>query len=310
MSLQLHVFGPGVDERRRLEPGEPALIVGRDSDCAIWLPDPHRNVSRRHLSVWNEGGLLQFHVLSLVNGVHAPAGDLPPGARGVLAPGEELVLSDFRIAVSLVDVTAAAPRPFLDTWAQLQHAAERLPHPDDPTAPAPVHASAPQPASAPARAPEDDPFGDWGFHSTFGPGVPGGPRRADALVPAVDLQPFLAGLGLEASAVAGLTRAELEMIGRITRIALQGLLQASEAVGGSRREAQAGDAPTAQQREPNPLRGDTPIEAKLQYLFGGAAASAGLLPPDRAVAQLATELAAHARSLLRAKRNTGDRPDG
>jgi len=36
MSLQLHVFGPGVDERRRLEPGEPALIVGRDSDCAIW----------------------------------------------------------------------------------------------------------------------------------------------------------------------------------------------------------------------------------------------------------------------------------
>ena len=73
---------------------------------------------------------------------------------------------------------------------------------------------------------------------------------------------------------------------------------------------QAGDAPTAQQREPNPLRGATPIEAKLQYLFGGAAASAGLLPPDRAVARLATELAADARSLLRAKRNTGDLPDG
>lgn len=289
MSLQVRVFGPGVDERRRLEPGAPALIVGRDSDCAIWLPDPQRNVSRRHLSLWNEGGLLQFHVLSLVNGVHTPAGELPPGARGALAPGEELAVSVFRIAVSLADVPAAAP-PFLDTWAQLQHEAERLPHPDDPTAPAPVAAPA-----APAPAAEEDPFGDWGFHSTFGPGTPGGSRQADALAAAMDLQAFLAALGLDAPSAASLTRGELEMIGRVTRIALQALLQASEAAGDTQREPRAAGAMTTRQ---DPIRGvladfepqalEPPVQELLERHFARA----------------------YARALMRAKRNTAGPPDG
>jgi predicted component of type VI protein secretion system len=282
MALQVHVAGPGVDVIRRLEPGDPALIVGRDSDCAICLPDPERSVSRRHLSVWNEGDQLQFHVLSVVNGVQTSSGDLPPGARGVLAPGEVLGLSTFRITASLL--TAAAPPPeFMDTWAQLQVDAEQLPAAEGPTL-----------AEAPG---EDDPFGDWGFHSTFGPGSPGGELSAETLTSASDLQAFFDGLGLAGAAEAGLTRGELQTIGRITRIALQGLLQASEAAAGTRRDARAGDHTMAERRELNPLRMDTPVETKLYYVFGGTAAAAGFLPPDRAVAQVAAELAAHEQAM-------------
>ena len=69
MTLELHIAGPGLDVTRSLAAGEPALILGRDADCGVCLPDPQRNVSRRHLSVWNEGDELHFHVLSVVNGI-------------------------------------------------------------------------------------------------------------------------------------------------------------------------------------------------------------------------------------------------
>jgi type VI secretion system FHA domain protein len=147
---------------------------------------------------------------------------------------------------------------------------------------------------------EEDPFGDWGFQSTFGPGTPGGSQQADALVPASDLQPFLHGLRLDPAAGASLTRGELETIGRITRIALQALLHASDAAEATRREARAEDLTVAQGGELNPLRMDTPVEGKLSYLFGGAAASAGFMPPDRAVAQVATELVAHEQAVAQA----------
>jgi predicted component of type VI protein secretion system len=284
MALQVHVEGPGVEVTRRLEAGEPALILGRDSDCAICLPDPERSVSRRHLSLWNEGDQLLFHVLSVVNGVQTAAGELPPGARGVLGPGEVLSLSAFRISAVPVEASAAEPEPGLgDTWARLQVEAEQL-------APA-------EGATQPEGPTEEDPFGDWGFHSTFGPGSPGGALSADKLTAASDLHAFLDGLGLDAAAQAALTRGELQTIGRLTRIALQGLLQASEAAAGTRRDARAGDHTTAERRELNPLRMDTPLETKLYYLFGGTAASAGFLPPDRAVGQVASELVAHEQAM-------------
>lgn len=293
MAIELQVSGPGLDVTRRLEPGQPALVLGRDTDCSICLPDPERNVSRRHLSVWNEGDRLYFHVLSVVNGVDTATGELPPGARGVLAPGEILGLSAFRLAVR--PASAAAPAPAdtdADPWAEFERqAAELVPDGGPETVPV-MH--------------EDDPFGDWGFQSTFGPGAPSGGLRADALAPATDLQPFLAGLGLEPSAQRALTHGELETIGRLTRIALQGLLQAMQAAAASRQELRAEDRTLAEPREMNPLRLDTPVEAKLYYLFGGQAAAAGFLPPDRAIAQAVTELAAHEQALGEAARNTVD----
>ncbi|GAB3665231.1 type VI secretion system-associated FHA domain protein [Ramlibacter alkalitolerans] len=283
MALQIHVAGPGVDVTRRLEAGEPALILGRDSDCAICLPDAERNVSRRHLSLWNDGDLLQFHVLSVVNGVQTPAGELPPGARGVLAAGEVLSLSAFRITAALATQDEQTGPASVDAWANLQSAAELLDSVEGTTRP-----------ETPA---EEDPFGDWGFQTTFGPGAPGGSLRAEALAPAPDLESFFEGLGVHGATHAGLTRGELQTIGRITRIAVQALLQASEAAAATRRDTRAGEPTPAERSELHPLRLDTPIETRLEYLFGGAAASGGFVPPDRAMAQVAAELVAHEQAM-------------
>ena len=127
MALDLHISGPGVDVHRLLSAGEPALILGRDSDCAVCLPDPEREISRRHLSVWNEGDQLHFHVLSVVNGVETSAGELPPGARGELPPGEMLGLSAFRIMATPVSVGyAEEPLDVADPWAEFARQAEHL----------------------------------------------------------------------------------------------------------------------------------------------------------------------------------------
>lgn len=292
MALELHVAGPGLDVTRRLESGGPAVILGRDAECTVCLPDPERNISRRHLSVWNDGDQLHFHVLSEVNGVDTAAGELPPGTRGVLAAGDALGLAAYRVGVKVMEPTRTGlPDP--DPWAEFQkQAAEMAPGGGAET--------------VPGLPPEDDPFGDWGFHSTFGPGSPGGGMHADALAPAADLQPFLAGLGLEASAQKALTHGELETIGRLTRIALQGLMQAVQAAASGRRQVAAGpEEPTlAQPREMNALRVDMPMENKLYYLFGGQAAAAGFMPPDRAVAQLVADLTLHEEAAPEALRET------
>jgi type VI secretion system FHA domain protein len=149
--------------------------------------------------------------------------------------------------------------------------------------------------TVPANLDGDDPFGDWGFQSTFGPGSPGGGLDADALRPAADLGPFLRGLGV--AGPGALTQGELEMMGRLTRIALQGLLQASQAAAEARQEVRSEDRTMAETRELNPLRMDTGLEAKLAYLFGGQAAMGAFLPPDRAIAQLVSELGAHQQAM-------------
>src|SRR3954447_21098527 len=109
MVLELRIAGPGLDGVRRLKAGEPQLVLGRDADCAICLPDPQRNVSRRHLSLWIDNGELNFRVLSVVNGVEMAFGEAPPGARGVLPPGQALKVGDYSVSVDAL--AAAAPPP-------------------------------------------------------------------------------------------------------------------------------------------------------------------------------------------------------
>ena len=282
MALELSVDGPGVDVRRRLQRGEPALILGRDTDCAVCLPDPERSISRRHLSVWNDGEQLHFHVLSEVNGVDTAAGELPPGARGVLEPGQTLGLSAFRLSVRPVDDDAGPTALRPDAWSEFARAAERLvPDNSAETVPGTVEA---------------DPFGDWGFQSTFGAGTPGSSNLgADAQQPANDLQPFFTGLGM--GGPEAMTNGDMETLGRLTRVALQGLLQAADAAAAARQEERSGERTWTEGREFNPLRMDTPIDAKMSYLFGGEAAASSFLPPDRAVAQIAAELVAHQQAM-------------
>lgn len=289
MALELHIAGPGLDVHRQLAPGDPALILGRDSDCDVCLPDPERNVSRRHLSVWNEGDRLHFQVLSAVNGVDTASGELPPGTRAVLAPGEMLGLSAFRIVVRRVEDAPTVPIAAADPWTEFERAAALLvPDTSAETVPG---------------TPDSDPFGDWGFQSTFGAGSAGGSLRADALQPAVDLEAFFSGLGLDPRDQP-LTNGELEVIGRLTRIAAQGLLQVVQAAAGARHPVRSEDHAGVQPRELNPLRMDAPLEAKLEYLFGGQAAAAGFLPADLAMAQAVMELTVHEQAMSEALRET------
>ncbi|MFI4927703.1 MAG: type VI secretion system-associated FHA domain protein [Burkholderiales bacterium] len=146
----------------------------------------------------------------------------------------------------------------------------------------------------------DDPFAG-GFPSTFGPDSGAGDLDVEALQPAHDLRPFLRGLGLEAPA--GFTQGALENLGRVTRIALLGLLQAAQAAAVARQEARSEDRTTAEVRELNPLRLEGTPEDKLGFLFGGQLAGAGFLPPDRALAQLAGELTAHQQAMAEAARH-------
>jgi predicted component of type VI protein secretion system len=290
MALDLHISGPGLDVHRRMEPGEPALVLGRDTDCAVCLPDPERNISRRHLSVWNEGDQLHFHVLSVVNGVDTATGELPPGTRGVLQAGEVLGLSAYRLVVAqVVPVMVPLDTDGTDPWAEFERQAAQL-VPDA------------GPETVPASLDADDPFGDWGFQSTFGPGSPAGALDADALRPAEDLLPFLRGLGI--SGLGGYTQGELEALGRLTRIAVQGLLQASQAATAARRQAHPEERALAETRESNPLRLDGPLEVKLAYLFRGQPPAAGSLPPERALAQLATETVVHEQAMAEAMQET------
>jgi len=289
MALDLRIAGPSFEVTRRLKQGDARLVLGRDTECTVCLPDPERNVSRRHLSVWNEGDQLHFHVLSVVNGVETPMGELPPGARGVLAPGHTMALSAYRLVVLPV-ADPAAGAAAADPWAEFERQAAVL-------------ATDAGPETVPVGPDDNDPFGDWGFQSTFGPGAPGGPLHADALAAATDLQPFFAGVGLDASAPARLTQRELETVGRITRIALLGLLQAAQAAGVTRERARSEDRTMLEPNAANPLRLDWPPEAKLSWLFG-ASPVAGFMAPDRALAQLAGELATHEQAMGEALRET------
>lgn len=283
MALDIQIAGPGLDVSRRLKPGDHPLILGRDADCTICLPDPQRNVSRRHLSVWNEGDQLHFHVLSVVKGVEVPEGECPPGARGVLWPGQTLLLSDYRVTATAV--APAGAEDGNDPWAEFEKEAAQLL------------------STVAVAPPEDDPFGDWGFQSTFGPGATSMPAQAAAAPqPAPDLAAFFAGLGITGATPAAFTQAELETMGRLTRVALRGLLQALQAAGGTRQAVRSEDRTVLESAQVNPLRMDTPLDSKLWYLFGGYAATAGCIAPDRAVNEVVDDLLAHQEAMGEAAR--------
>jgi predicted component of type VI protein secretion system len=286
MTLELRIAGPGLDVVRSLEEGQPELVLGRDADCGICLPDPQRNVSRRHLAVWVEAGELHFHVLSVVNGVDMPFGEAPPGARGVLAPGQTLRLAEYSLSVS-----GASDKPGTDPWAVF-----------DGEAAGAVSAPASSPGSQAAGQPQassegaDDPFGDWGFETTFGPGAPGGgPMDADGMA-AGGLPAFFHGLGLDAASVGPLTQGELHAIGQLVRTLVIGVLQLNAAATGAKEDLRSEDRTVVAPKDNNPLKSSMHDQTKLRYLFGGRAAGVGFMSPQRAVSELLLELVAHERA--------------
>ncbi|WBY01938.1 type VI secretion system-associated FHA domain protein TagH [Ramlibacter tataouinensis] len=185
MSFLLHFSGPAAFEQTvALKPATPAVVVGRDKEAAVYLPDTERLVSRRHLSIaWSEAGA-RLQVLS-GNGINTDHGDYFSGDEVVLADGESARIGSYSLIVSAepaaVDldatsfsgmgtrpvpagpVTLSAPEKdtaaaATDPWAELlsQHA----PKPAPQAAPTPPAAAAPVADSAPPSSGlvPDDPF--------------------------------------------------------------------------------------------------------------------------------------------------------
>lgn len=303
MAIELRVKGPGLDAARQLHDGQPELVVGRDATCDICLPDPKRNVSRRHLSIWSEAGELHFRVLSVVNGVVMPFGEAPPGARGVLPQGQQARLGEYVLSC----MAAVRPGPGAarvsepeDPWAVFDREASGFAPLD------PIHGTSVVAAQSLAvkvpPASDEDPFGDWGFESTFGPGSKAGTLTAHGGAIASDLSAFFSGLGLDPLHQAALSNGELEAMGRLVRTALEGLfaLQASQAAvkGGLRVE----DAAMASSSVGHPLQSGLSLEARLRHLFGGRGANPGLGDPEKAMRALISEMLAHDRAMAEASR--------
>lgn len=292
MALDIHIAGPGLDVVRRLEPGQPELVLGRDSDCDVCLPDPQRNVSRRHLSLWIEERELHFRVLSVVNGVEMPFGEAPPGARGVLALGQTLKLADY--SVSAAAVPEASPQASLnaaDPWAVFDPDGSGI----SPAAPAEGASPAPGLAGGftPTASAEEDPFGEWGFEATFGPGpMGGGALDAGKLAPG-DLTSFFQGLGLDPATVGAMSQGEIETIGQLVRALVIGVLDLHHSAMGVKKELRSDDRTMVAVNDNNPLKTEWPQETKLRYLFGGRATGVGFVNPERAVRELLVDLIAH-----------------
>lgn len=279
--LELRVQGPEFDVLRVLKPAEPELVLGRDAECGVCLPDPQRTVSRRHLAVWNEAGELHFRVLSVVNGVEMHFGEAPPGARGVLPAGQVLKLAEYQVTVAPIE--AAPPEPEEDPWAVFDRDGSGI-------------AAVPEAvrASLASASPEADPFGEWGFETTLGPGGPqGGGLDASKLGVATDLAPFFRGLGLDPQRVGPLSEGELEAVGQLVRAAVAGILELRQATTNVTQELKAEDRTMVAAQDNNPLKAEWPLETKLQYLFGGRAAATGFVAPQRALNELLTDLVSH-----------------
>jgi hypothetical protein len=210
-----------------------------------------------------------------VNGVEMAFGEAPPGARGVLPRGQSIKLGDYIVNASGHDATPASEAAKdVDPWAVF-HA--------DNSGTVPVH-----PVPAPA---EDDPFGDWGFETTFGPvnTVGGGGLEAGALE-AGDVSSFFQGLGIEPGTM---SKGELEAMGRLVRLLVLGTLDLHSSVAGVRQELKSEDRTMMATRDNNPLKTDWPGETKLRYLFGGRIAAAGYLSQERAMREVLVDLVAH-----------------
>jgi type VI secretion system FHA domain protein len=216
-------------------------------------------------------------VLSVVNGVEMPFGEAPPGARGVLPQGQVLRLAGYSLSAEQV-----ADDPQDDPWSVFDGTGDRFGSATGPTRPAPL-----QPAEA-------DPF-DWGF-DTFGPPDAAGepPLEADKLGAATDLAAFFRGLGVDAQQVGPLSEGELESIGRLAREAVLGLRTLHRLAEHDKQELAAEDRTMlASPQANNPLQGDWPEAALLQYLFGGRASGVGFMPPERAVREAVGQLRLH-----------------
>ncbi len=283
--FEISVAGPDLQDRREIDEGQ-SLLVGRDTDCDLCLPDPDRTVSRQHLVVWVEAGQVHLRVLSVVNGVDLPSGEVPPGGVAALPEGDELLVGDYTITVRLAEPDSIAPDGSASGIVGLTG------------------------HGGPAGMADEDPFGEWGFDATVVHRYV--PQPAELREPAVaagagepmtgDMTHFFRGMGLDPLKPGTLSAEDLEAAGRKVRMAVEGLVALYAAKLDLSREMGADERTMVATRENNPLKTDWPLDTKLQYLLGASQAGPAFAEPEAALAALVEELKIHDTAVTAASR--------
>lgn len=322
--FELHIEGPGYNGSRSLADGSPELVLGRDAVCDVCLPDPGKTISRRHLALSNKEGVLVFRVLSVVNGVNLPGGEIPPGARAILPVGQTLQLGDYKLQVTALQ---PSPKPTAATPPPPRPKPKPTPVPDDdpwsvfedsvsPTNPSPPGLSpAPDPQAAAqafaAFLAEDDPFSDPVFEpeALAQVALPTPLQMPTPPKPTVrggmtgDMKAFYLGLGLEPAQLGKLSAGELEAAGRMVRRCVEGLLALQVAQSALRQDLKTDERTMMATQDTNPLNADWPLEAKLQYLLAGRVWSTGFMPPEAALEDSLKALRVHEQAVTFAARS-------
>jgi hypothetical protein len=177
-----------------------------------------------------------------------------------------------KLAQYSVSAAPGAPQPTPDPWAVFDREGSGV---------APVHAAAPgsqiagRAGFADSGAAGDDPFGDWGFETTFGPGASAAEPLQASTQGVCDLTSFFKGLGLDPANVGPLSQGELQAIGQLVRTLALGVLGLHAATKAVKDDLNAEDRTMSASKDSNPLKSDGLGDTKPRYLFGGRAASAG-----------------------------------
>ena len=87
-------------------------VIGRSRNCALPLPDPSQQISRRHVEIRFRNGEFSLKVVSETNGIQVNDTFVQPGAAMPLADGDRILIGDYEFRSRLVSAVAVAPDPF------------------------------------------------------------------------------------------------------------------------------------------------------------------------------------------------------
>jgi type VI secretion system FHA domain protein len=313
VSYLLLFTGPAFEQAVTLAPGGATVLVGRDTEATVHLPDTERLISRRHLAIqWSAGGV-RIQVLS-PNGMATDRGDFFAGDEVVLADGESARVGAFSLRITAVaaavdpdatDPSGAGLRPGADApaaaaadpWAEL--AAQWSPT-----------QAPPAPARSPVQRTMDDPFSsstswrieDLGAFSSTGsfaspdtptqPGVRAALPASGASTPErLALQSLARGLGMDVPS--GPTGFDWERFGMAIRQVVQCLGEHLATRADAKRDLRAEDSTMLGGQAKNPLRGAMPIHELLHYLLFMPEGAGGYVPARRALEEMSEEARAH-----------------
>lgn len=267
-------------------PAPPCKVVlGRDPRAEWNLPDKTLSLSARHCEVVVGEGWAMLRDIS-TNGTYVNGANTRMPHDHALNPGDVFEIGPYRIEV-LEAAPRAAPPVVVDVAIE---------PPLYPPAPAPAPAPPPPPppraravfrvrAGAPGKSPEES---GADMATLIRPGTRPPPLAAapnvapvttpGALPPDTLLAALAAGLGVDASALAGQDAAEAaRRTGALARAAVIALRRLLEQEARARRRLGSRQATPQPAREGNPLRAArTPEDALLRLLEGGPEGSAAL----------------------------------